>query len=1393
MKYATALCRGFLMSLLVVGSAFAQQKAANSQANQALYGSNYEEIMAKYGRDPLQLQKAADAHQFEMNARPFYFKGVQDDRYIVRAEAEPNNFFPTADNIDDVLATPSVAIPTYAASYSGGLISAFLTAGDIDVYAFTGEPNKMYYFGGTHSFPGTENIDDSNFQVNLRLFHESDLDTTFVEDFNGEPGNGQISGDILGRDTEYRSNSGDTRLTGWTLPIDPATNEPVTGTYYLLIYNGTGTDESIKPLNNVGTYHIGAYVIDLDPLVSRAEPNNTFEEALLNPLSELPADAVVRAYMAYNPDTIKVAITDDPSLGVPAFLPRQANSVYPQLLAQGDEDVDILAINNLKSNHTLLVEMLPYFGYYRDVDGSIGPGNTRWSDGLFSLHNAEFSVELVSSDDDAREVQSTNGQPNAIHPRLTYAIQEADLGAPLWLWAGAWASNTRNPEQAVDNSDPGRFPYYLYAHQYANDLTEANSEPNDTADDAMGIIPRTAEAISGSFSGAGDVDYYRLFMNEMRMFNLLSYNSTVTGEIGIELYHESADINGVKTLSANLLAGSSAQGASGNDFRVVGFIPATTGAYLLKVTGPSEGTYSLAVTDDPVFQRFARAEPNDTPSDATANASILVGVGQPKQEGIIFPAGDVDHYVFNGVAGQQLNAKIQSIGSTLFNDDFQGVVDLLDANLNMVAAGTPSADAMSALSTPLPADGTYIIRVRAVAGTVAGDYGNNAVGMYSLNVGDAPREAEPNDAPENATLLLDGFLAASVTSTDVDYYRIRAEAGKVYHIRSNNNTVGASLSVDLFLASDPTTSIHDGSDWNGRYSSSNFKVQIIPTEDAEYLVKVSPPSGGVGDYEIHMKSNDIEAIAAAFEPNDDVAAADALGDFATDGLVQRAMLYNAANERFFDDVDIFRVQIDEPGKNLACETLPFDGAFWGRDSDMYSLILSANGDTLARNDDAVVALEDGTLFDDWHTKSSYAVTEAGAYYCVFGSQDFLNDDNGGDDRDPTSGEYKFRISYSGAESEPNDDFAAATLVQNFSTTEATMTEGDVDVFAFNLKAGNIYHIRTFRGAEMGSFSDTANLYLEGDTSTDITDSPTGGWRTRNNGSNIKLNLIPSADTTYYLRLAAPASLGAGTYQVLMKSNPIEALAAAGEPNNTFDEADLLPEHPEDGSVQQYMLYDANVEDFQDDTDYFRVTAKVGDILVAETLPFDGPVWPRDFDAQMYLFGPDRAPITNNDDAAVTLEDGSVFDDWHSKIEHTVAVDGVYYFLVISQDAHVAPNDPGESRWTDPARGEYKFRLTKITGVGVEDGAQPQTFDLLANYPNPFNPTTTIEYQMPQAAQVTLEVYNILGQRVATLVDGLQAAGQYSVQFDATGLSSGMYLYRIKAGNYVSVRKMLLLK
>ena len=135
------------------------------------------------------------------------------------------------------------------------------------------------------------------------------------------------------------------------------------------------------------------------------------------------------------------------------------------------------------------------------------------------------------------------------------------------------------------------------------------------------------------------------------------------------------------------------------------------------------------------------------------------------------------------------------------------------------------------------------------------------------------------------------------------------------------------------------------------------------------------------------------------------------------------------------------------------------------------------------------------------------------------------------------------------------------------------------------------------------------------------------------------------------------------------------------------------------------------------------------------------------------------------------------------------------------------NSPKEYSFVDNSvsNGKYTYRLKQIDLDGsykyskeieVTVGA-PTKFELAQNYPNPFNPTTTINYAIPKVSEsgvaVQLKVYDALGREVATLVNGKQTAGEYSVKFDASKMTSGIYFYTLRAGNFVQTRKMILMK
>jgi uncharacterized protein (TIGR02145 family) len=146
--------------------------------------------------------------------------------------------------------------------------------------------------------------------------------------------------------------------------------------------------------------------------------------------------------------------------------------------------------------------------------------------------------------------------------------------------------------------------------------------------------------------------------------------------------------------------------------------------------------------------------------------------------------------------------------------------------------------------------------------------------------------------------------------------------------------------------------------------------------------------------------------------------------------------------------------------------------------------------------------------------------------------------------------------------------------------------------------------------------------------------------------------------------------------------------------------------------------------------------------------------------------------------------GAIF--WSSTENDATYADNVYLY-----------GDNSGISFSDDNKGSgISVRCAKDASTGMNDHSDntlPKSIDLFQNYPNPFNPNTVISYSLPTASNVKLIVFNSLGQTVKVLENGFKNAGNYSVNFNATELSSGTYFYKIEAGQFSPIKKMILLK
>jgi hypothetical protein len=137
------------------------------------------------------------------------------------------------------------------------------------------------------------------------------------------------------------------------------------------------------------------------------------------------------------------------------------------------------------------------------------------------------------------------------------------------------------------------------------------------------------------------------------------------------------------------------------------------------------------------------------------------------------------------------------------------------------------------------------------------------------------------------------------------------------------------------------------------------------------------------------------------------------------------------------------------------------------------------------------------------------------------------------------------------------------------------------------------------------------------------------------------------------------------------------------------------------------------------------------------------------------------------------------------------------------NGHSTTTETKDYRFVDAnlTAGKYAYRLKQVDFDGTfsysdvvnVDVNGPVQFELSQNYPNPFNPSTTIKFSIPQSSNVTMKIFNTLGQEIATIIDKNMEAGGHSINFDASEFNSGIYFYKLDAGLYSEVRKMTLIK
>lgn len=260
---------------------------------------------------------------------------------------------------------------------------------------------------------------------------------------------------------------------------------------------------------------------------------------------------------------------------------------------------------------------------------------------------------------------------------------------------------------------------------------------------------------------------------------------------------------------------------------------------------------------------------------------------------------------------------------------------------------------------------------------------------------------------------------------------------------------------------------------------------------------------------------------------------------------------------------------------------------------------------------------------------------------------------------------------------------------------------------------------------------------------------------------LELDLITEQEGTDYFKLNLKSDINEFNNNAFISFN-----SEAKNGFDTFDAFELRPYADEYISLSSYNdqdeLFDINVLEFNTD-DIYEVPLNLQS----------------NYSLSSELTLTDRQGLRN-------------FDIYLTKDEKStpLAIDDPQPVNITYQELN---SDNLIMRKTEASENGYSITLVR-KGVDFDlDPSTPATFELFNNYPNPFNPATNIKFGIPSSSFVTIEIFNILGQKVHTLTNKSYEAGFYTIPFQADNLSSGIYIYTLSAGNFTTTKKMALIK